>query len=265
MYITVQFHFKNEIIIFTFFIQNGYYDVPNVDTIDEIGQELQHNEIQIWFVYHDVGLSNDNPTARIFFITKDGELYVVCAIYDYVTNQFLSPLVVPKKEIHTKSTLIKWENTYTIFRLGSQENTITPKIPNTYVDKEINGKVILEDLDYIFQSIDEFKSDVYQYKLMVVPTDMCDESTLFKQWTSGHNQLQCWISNNGWAIIYGTTNLFIIVGNNESHPFVITPTFSFNNSDGSTSEDIDLPSLNFDQVKYLLKTKTVEYIFNQRH
>lgn len=70
----------------------------------------------------------------------------------------------------------------------------------------------------------------------------------------------------GWAAIYQhkTTDEFMIIGNNCGHPFVVTPLFEFNNSDGST-DWINIEDLNVSEVKKLIEEKAIEYIFNQIH
>ena len=251
--------------------------IPNFATVDEITQKLQRGEIQRWFIDPNQQVRGDEPNVRISFITKEGGLYLVRAKYDQRTNQIFPPVEVHPKEI---PSLIKWENAHTIFNVGSQMNTITPKVPKGYSDREIEGKVSRNYYDLIFQSIDGFKFDRYQYYLRVVPTNTGEQSALMRQWSNKDTRLQFWITtsepnltnevnpyimNSGWAIIYGTPTTFLVVGNNGSHPFVMAPDFTFDNSDGSTDEDVDFPILNFDQVKYLLKSKVIEYVFNQIH
>lgn len=163
------------------------------------------------------------------------------------------------------SSLINWLNTHTVFNLSNQENNITPKIPNRYDDENVNEKVPLNYFDSIFHSIDSFQPLEFHNTFKIIPTDMGQEGALVKEWISQDSKLQFWITNDGWAVIYGAPTTFLIIGNFVSHPFVMTPLFSFDNSDGSTNEDIDLPVLNLIQVKYLLKTKVPEYIFNQVH
>lgn len=251
------------------------YGLPNIATFEEISQKLQRGEVQNWFI-NPSEQRNGNVNSNISFIV-DNKLYSVRARYDQATNQILPPYVA-SPEVPVTS-LIKWENTHEIFNLGSEPFNITPNIPNGYCDDEINNQVPTNYFDSIFQIIDAFKPLKYQYYLRVVPTDMGDQSAMLKQWSNKNARLQFWITTSepasylnfnpdpyimetGWAIIYGDANTFLIVGNVNSHPFVMTPTFTFDNSHGSTSENFDFPSLNLEQVKYLLKTKAPEYVFN---
>ena len=111
----------------------------------------------------------------------------------------------------------------------------------------------LKYFDHIFQSLDNFQSYNYKQTFNIIDTDIGQEAALVKEWsgTNYHlhhqlhvndscdslyvNRLQFWISNKGWAGIYGTTETFLIVGNFVGHPFVRTPEFTFCNSDGSTN------------------------------
>ena len=119
----------------------------------------------------------------------------------------------------------------------------------------------------IFQSIDGFRFQKYFYSAESINIDVKEEQSAFlRLWSNENIRLEFWIMNNVfWYIVYGTPNTFLIIGNDATRPFVITPTFLFRNTDESTEENIDLPILSFDQVKFLLKTKAIEYIFNQQH
>lgn len=259
---------------------NTHHGLHNSITFDEITQKLQRGEIERWFVDPTNQNINDLPNTVISFVTNNGELYLVKAKYDPQINQVYPPVEALKRTIvepihveiplvplvvPTSTSLINWRNTHSIFNLGSQSNNITPRIPNQYTDEEINAEISRDYFDSIFQSIDNFAPSDYHYTFRLVPTNLGDESALVKKWSNYGDQIQLWIINDGWAIIYGTNNTFLIVGNNNSHPFIMTPNFSFDNTDGSTDENIDFPSLNLDQVKYLVKTKTIEYIFDQIH
>lgn len=253
--------------------------LPYLPTFEEISQKLQKGEIEKWFLEPDIQHGTVKPNVRMSFIGKDGKYYNVVLNYDQQNNKIGPPLELPPTGDPIKSSLIKWENTHNILNSGYGSNSITPKISNVYGDHEIDGKVSSNYFDKTFQNIDNFKPEKYHYHFRIVPTDMDDQSALLRQWIYKDTRLQFWITSNNphsdedpnpyvtvsWVIIYGSSDDFLIVGNNGSHPFVITPTFEFGNSDGSTTEDIDFPILNLDQVKYLLKTKAVSYIFDQIH
>lgn len=274
------------------------YGIPNLATVEEIGQKLQRGEIQRWFIDPNQQVSGDEsriglsqyeaPNLRISFVTNGGGLYIVHGRYDQQTNQILPPVIVPQHvtvpqpvTVPTKGTLrepslIRWENTYQII---DNSRRATPRVSNNYTDNEINGQVSRDYFNPLFQSIDSFQSERYVFYCRTASTHNGEQCSLVKEWTSGNSRLQFWITTGtpytigeffdvpdmGWYIVYGTAETFLIVGNSDSHPFVVTPMFSFGNTDGSTEETIDFPSLNLDQVKYLLKTKAIEYIFNQIH
>jgi hypothetical protein len=162
-------------------------------------------------------------------------------------------------------SLVNWKNTDSIFDQGLFGDKIVSNIPNGYVDKEIKGKVKLKDFDPIFQSLNQFQFNNYRQKFKIIETGIGEQATLLKEWTYDNSKLQFWINNEGWAAIYGITDTFLIVGNFVDRPFVATPLFIFCNSDGSTGDNVDFLSLDFDDVKDLMKTKAIEYIFHQIH
>ena len=254
------------------------YGIPNFATVEEIGQKFQRSEIQRWFIDPNQQVRGDEPNVRISFITNDNKLYLVHARYDQQTNQILPPIYVAPKGTLQDPSLIRWENTYQI--LDNSERA-TPTVSSNYTDHEIDGQISSDYFGPIFRSIDSFQSELYVFYCKTASTTNGEQCALVKEWvaTSTKSRLQLWITtgepravsdltnipNMGWYIVFGTSETFLIVGNSNSHPFVITPTFTLYNTDGSTDENIDLPSLNLDQVKYLLKTKASEYIFDQIH
>lgn len=255
------------------------YGVPNFATVDEIQRKIQQGQIQRWFIDPNQQPLNSS-NAQISFITNDNRLYIVRARYDPQTNQIFSPVEVPRPGEWAEPPLIRWEDTQTVF---SDNPNFTPPIPNHYVDTETRRNVPQNYFDQIFRSIDTFQSERYKYYFRTAETiTNGDQCALVKEWKGRNAQIQFWlttsepetigndtyVSDHGWAIIYGTPTSFLVTGNYGQHPFVLTPTFSFANSDGSTGDNditFDLPSINLDQVKQMLKTKTAEYIFNQRH
>jgi hypothetical protein len=235
--------------------------LPYFASVEEINQKIQQGEIEKWEI--DPKLQYlDNPNTRISFFSKDGKLYLVTAQYNPTTNQILPPVPVIPKGTLVEPQLINWEKTSKIF---NDELNITPNIPNGYCDSEIDGKVSPDYFNSIFQAIDSFQPEVYTYKFKQISTRMGKQCALLKQWTNRDGRIEYWVTDDGYAIIFGTPNTFLIVGNFNDHPFVYTPDWTFDNSDGSTGDDVDYPSLNLDQVKHLLKIKAVEYTFDQIH
>lgn len=281
--------------------------IPTPATFDEIGQRLQRGEIERWYIDPRVQNPADTPNVNVTFITKTGGIYIVRARFDQRTNQIFPPTpimplgtrippapsvtpVLPQITPHlapppvevipeirppnlspaTGPSLIRWENSYKIF---VDETNITPMIPNSYEDEEILGHVPQNYFDPIFESIDSFQSQQFQYYLNEVDVEEGRACALLKEWIGNNARMQFWITTgielSAWAIIYGTPNTFLIVKNNGGHASVTAPTFYFYSSEASTFEDIDsrsfdLPSLNLDQVKNLLKTKALQFTFNQQ-
>lgn len=238
-----------------------YSSLPNFATFKEIIEKP--GEIVGWAI--DQPASSRNPNSRIAFNTKDGKTYLVMAWYNEATKQIFPPIEVPEP----KQSLINWKNAYKII---ADPEKATPPIANGYCDTEINGKVPPNYFDPIFQSIDSFKYDRYNYYCTMADTHNDEQPALVRQWSNEDKstRIQLWITSHddyddGWYIVYGSPETFLAVGGYNSHPFVVAPAFTFDNSDGSTDEDFDFPTLNLDQVKNILKTKSYEYVFDQHH
>lgn len=231
------------------------------EIIGEINEKLRFGQAQRCIDPEHQKLEAESDYT-ISYVIIDGVIHLVRGRYDAWIHQ-----IVPIQ----KKSLINWDTTYTIFNLGFQ-NIITPDIQNCYVDNEIDGKVSVDSFISIYESIDTFQSRKYHYALRRVPTDIGDQSALVREWIGDDGCLQLWISNSepesstdynvdiSWAIIYGTSEIFLIVGNVNDHPFVMTPEFRFDNSNGSTHEDIDFSSLGIDDIKQLLRMKSLEYV-----
>jgi len=70
--------------------------------------------------------------------------------------------------------------------------------------------------------------------------------------------------NFGYAIIYGNESTFLITGNYKSRPFSYHPSYAFNNVNDYTLEDpLFYCHLEFEEVKEVLKRKTLKYMFDQ--
>jgi hypothetical protein len=68
-----------------------------------------------------------------------------------------------------------------------------------------------------------------------------------------------------FTIAFEDSNFYWIVENDQDHPCVINSDFTFSNSDGSTELPtlIDFKSPN--AVFALLKSLSIEYLFQQKH
>jgi hypothetical protein len=164
------------------------------------------------------------------------------------------------------SSPIIWSATFEIFSDNGRSHIIRnlSSIPH-YVDDEIEGKVTFEDFSPAFTALATFRPNDYQYQLKRVPTDTGKECSMIRKWSCENSHLEFHVLDDGYVIIFGTMDTFIIVGNNNSHPFVITPKFQFYNSDGSTWSDTDYPELNLTGIILLLSLKAQEYVFHQQH
>jgi len=69
----------------------------------------------------------------------------------------------------------------------------------------------------------------------------------------------------GYALIYGDSSTFLIILNYGAYPFVYHPSFTFQNTDGSTFEKFSPYFLSVSGVKKFFKNKTLEYLFYQSH
>ena len=257
------------------------YGLPNLATFEEIGQMLQRGEIQRWYVNPEQNPENA-PNVFLSFISKTGGLYSVLARYDPQTNQIFPPGNVSfRAPVPTAiPSLIKWNKAHNILEFD-RIDTMIPRVEQRYEGQEILGRVSRNYFDPIFQAIDSFQSERYIYKLRQVHTDVgAEQCALSKQWSNNNARLQLWITSDfgnadddeednkhitedGWTIVYGDANTFLIVGqsNGGNEPYVITPTFKFYYPRSYRYENIDYPSLNLEQVKMLLKSKVIEYIF----
>jgi hypothetical protein len=220
--------------------------------VKEILQMKRQGIIKYWAID---SRSNSTiwPNVMMTCVTTDDKRYRIQAQYNPDTDQISEPL----------PSLVNWDNTYTIF---NDSHTITKRIPSNYVDHEIDGQVDPTIFDPIFQSLTQFQYQKYRYELLNVPSLTGNLCALMREFDNDTNRLQVWITEEGWSVIYCTLDTFLIVGNCGGHPSVTIPAFSFGNSDGSTNDDdIDWPSITFDQIKDLVKTKTIECIWSQEH
>jgi len=124
----------------------------------------------------------------------------------------------------------------------------------------------------IFASLDKFKTSKYNFQCTLVEIDGLDQPVLMKEWIgNNHEHLQYWVianedtDTNGWGAIYADENQFLIIGNLNACPFVLTSDFHFQNTDGCTFEEMDFPSFSVDHVVHWMKTNAIEYIWNPCH
>ena len=163
------------------------------------------------------------------------------------------------------TTILDWDETYRIFE-SNHLSKIIPKyrMIHHYVDTEIDGKV--QSKDIILPQLEDFIDSKEISELDQIPTDNGSESALIRHYRKNPNYLDFYILNDGFCCLAEFSNTFLIVGNFQSHPFVITPTFKFFNSDGSTSENCcNFTYLNLEEIINLVTTKALEYIFDQQH
>lgn len=189
-----------------------------------------------------------------------------------------------------RKSLINWDNTIQIF--NDNINDIIGEISdNNYVDREIDTEVKKDYLDDVFKRVDNFKYKKYS-KVFTKneETLVGKKDILTKTWSNKEASIQLLVflddelSNydnedycvkdcndddydydDGYAIIYGDSSTFLIISNYEGHPSVFTPSFTFNNTDGSTFEDNSYFDYNLNELKHFFKQKTLEYLFNQCH
>ena len=184
--------------------------------------------------------------------------------------------------MNREKSLINWGETRRIF--NDQLNCIIAEISdNSYCDHEAYSEIKEDYLDQTYQNVNKFQYKKYSQNFSEnCKTLMGKEDILTRQWRDGNTRIQVLIilnkeesSHNAeiyvpaedydYAIIYGDLSTFLIVSNYGCHPFVHHPSFNFDNSDGSTFEDHSLLSLSFKDIKKFLKSKTLEYIFDQCH
>ena len=177
--------------------------------------------------------------------------------------------------VKRKMSSIDWDKVDTVF-LDSSDYLKENSIEKTYVDDEINPDEYSDYLEEVSRMIFKFIPTSYKYETKCIET-MGEDNTpvLIKKWETEDAKLWMYISNSvdkdgystheGYAIVYGDDENFAIIGNNNCHPFVITPKFEFYNSDGSTYENEYLPRYSTNDVKELFQEKLKEYLFDQQH
>lgn len=168
------------------------------------------------------------------------------------------------------NTLINWNNIPSIFDNKSHEVIHNLHLLPIYVDNDTVGTVNLNHFDRQFEQIDNFIPDVFELKNIKISVDDDPTDAIVKRWFNTTVRMEIWKYFNaydeGYCIIFGSNDTYLITGNKRCHPFIITPNFDFVNSDGSTFDgDLDIQNMDLDAVKSLMKNKTVEYIFNQIH
>ncbi|SNW62438.1 Hypothetical protein ORPV_534 [Orpheovirus IHUMI-LCC2] len=160
--------------------------------------------------------------------------------------------------------MINWNYTNNIF--GDLDTIVNDldSIPH-YVDKDVHDVVNPSNFFDIIYEIDKFKGDKYTYKCCKIVVEGDEDYGMRREWIGKDGKLQYWIYEDGYAVIWELGSKFLILGNGGCHPFIVTNTFQFYNTDGSTFEDIDFPSLTLDGIKELTKSKLFTYIFSQMH
>lgn len=183
-----------------------------------------------------------------------------------------------------KRSLVNWGKTYKIFN-DKILQIIGEVSDNNYCDLEGETEIKRDDLDYVFNKIDNFKPKHFiEFITEDKETLLGKVDLLIKQWSNENARIQLLMTmikeskesdeseednynpcDNDYAIIYGDSSTFLILMNYGCHPSVYYPSFAFNNSDGSTYEDAVYYYFELDELKEYFKAKTLEYIFEQTH
>lgn len=233
-----------------------------VKDVSVIQNEIDRDGIARFFIDPKHQVRQDEPNVRATFILNSGKTYIVRGMYDATTNEFNLPMerVVPEPP----PSLLNWGEMDQIFE---DTTAYHPRIPEGYADHEIDGQVDPSYFDPIFAELEAFQSEDYSFRLERIETLLGRECALIRAWSNkAESRLWFYITTENFAIAFGTSTTFLIVGNQHSHPFVCTPKFTFDNSDGSTDIDVTLfPEFTLDQVKQFLREKAIEYIFDQGH
>jgi len=187
--------------------------------------------------------------------------------------------------------LVNWDKTYKIFN-DKILQIIGEVSDNNYCDRDAESEIKKDDLDYVFNKIDNFKSKHFIEDIIEnVNTFFGKNDISIKQWSNKNVRIQLLTTvrklsessidsedssdsdesnnyvpyDNDYAIIYGDSSTFLILSNYGRHPSIYHPSFIFGNSDGSTYENAVFYYFNLDELKEYFKSKTLEYIFEQTH
>jgi hypothetical protein len=186
--------------------------------------------------------------------------------------------------MRSRRCLIEWTETQGVFN-DELYYVIDEVSDNSYFNNNINEEIKKDYLDDVFQRIDNFRCKRYFKDYGVnVETLLGEEDILFKNWIDGNTQIELLIildkekscddsgyyvpakgNNSGYAIIYGDSTTFLIVGCHGGKPFVYHPSFTFNNTDSCTFEDSLENLFSLNKLKTFVKKKALEYIFEQSH
>lgn len=230
----------------------------------EIKEKINEGEFKHFNnLLRDQDVSSQN-TLMTFVTQKDKEIKAYVK-WDQTTNQIYPPVI----------SLVNWD----LANIFSEDLKHLPKISAGYCDEEIEGKVLPESLNSIFEEIGSFQTGKHRYFLKTAETINGEQPAFVREWSSKDQQtrLQLWITNansdgdeqyntdDGWAILYGSPTTFLTVGIYNAHPFVHTPKWTFDNSDGSTFISLDPCALSFDQIKTKLHELCLEFVFDQGH
>lgn len=230
-----------------------------IGSVDMIRDEIARDGIARFFIDPKNQMKDEEPNIRATFILNSGKTYIVRGMYDAATNEFNLPVERPEPP----PTLLKWDSMDRIFE---DTDAYHPRIPEGYSDHEIDGKVNPSSFNPIFAELAAFQPEDYTFELKRIETILSRECALIRKWSSADSKLYFYITNEDFAIVFGTPTTFLIVKNQHSHPAVLTPQFTFDNSDGSTDIDVTLfPEFTLIQVKQLLREAALEYVFDQGH
>ena len=163
-------------------------------------------------------------------------------------------------------TQINWENTRNIF---SDRNSLTSAELKLYDDDEVIESADLADLSSIFLKVNAFThTEVKKVDTQMNTYDGVVDAVM-KRWTNGEEKVEFWktVSDDemGWGVVYCSKDALLVVGNYFDHPFVISQSFQFENSDGSTFDDYNCDTITLEDIKKILTEKSLEYLTDQIH
>lgn len=164
-----------------------------------------------------------------------------------------------------KKLRIRWDKLQEVFENESTDAVENFKAP-MYLDHELEGHVTEDDVDKLLQEI-QLKFDKIAWSLNKSPAAQGALSWIGE---SEQQRMEVLTYDNGldldYVIALQLDDIAHIVGNSGGHPFVLTNQFAFDNSDGSTNEDVDFrEDISPHEVLEFAMSKTKEYLFNQVH
>lgn len=250
-------------------------------------EEIERLLIEKQIIEFYVEEKRDGGNVYAIFRTTDGRILRAKVTHNAKTNQIYPPtpsidkivtyeqttsrlLIQGEPALKSQKSLFDWSKAKYVF-----SEKVVPKKARRYCDQEILEVVRLEDLEEVLTEIEEFISEKYVEFLQIAHTDEGNQAASVKEWRSMDRltRIQLWrtnadpidgdhnyLSGEGWALIYSSPLTYLIVGSFNAHPFVMTPFWRFDNSDGSSG---DWPT--FENPEPAFRTLTLDFLFNQIH